>query len=565
MILIVGAVGSGKRAFVCREFGFEPGDIAEAVLDGKPVVAGVERLVREAMCSSSGKSLDSLAVPAAVLGLADELSAKRVVICDEVGWGIVPLDAGERAWREAVGRLCCELALRADVVVRMVCGIPQVIKGEVACGGARMLMADGAEGECTSGASAADCADGAFVHQASHDAVEPTLACGRAGSGVKAATASRDAAEPAFAPELARSGSKTVAVSCDAVARSGEHGDIPTQLSAKPLTPDVSSDFPTSASGRSTLRVTLIRHGATAGNAAHRYIGARTDEPLSPDGCAELVLAAYAAQGGAGTGGTGDAASAVGATATSGAVSAVGAAGIAGTTGAGDAMSVAGAAGAAVPASNGALLPKRVYTSGMLRCEQTAAILFPQAERIAESDLREMDFGVFENRSAADMADDPAYRAWVDGGCEARCPGGEDRDGFVSRCTVAFQRLAVRAMTVDDRHLVLVVHGGTIMALLSALREDYPDYFSVRTAPGGRHELLWDGSCLRPTGGSMPAQGDAGLLQSNLSTAQGDRDSVQSAPDSMRSGSRARSDFDPSQPAASTHSDSHPEGGSLPC
>lgn len=59
------------------------------------------------------------------------LEGKRVVVCDEVGCGIVPLDPDDRAWRERVGRLCCDLAARADAVVRVVCGIPQMIKGEL--------------------------------------------------------------------------------------------------------------------------------------------------------------------------------------------------------------------------------------------------------------------------------------------------------------------------------------------------------------------------------------------------------------------------------------------------
>ena len=64
--------------------------------------------------------------------LIERLAAKAIVTCSEVGAGIVPLDAQERAWREAVGRMSCELASQAETVVRMVCGIPVVLKGELA-------------------------------------------------------------------------------------------------------------------------------------------------------------------------------------------------------------------------------------------------------------------------------------------------------------------------------------------------------------------------------------------------------------------------------------------------
>lgn len=53
----------------------------------------------------------------------------RIVTCDEVGCGVVPLDRADRDWREAVGRLCCALAERADLVVLVTCGLPQVLKG----------------------------------------------------------------------------------------------------------------------------------------------------------------------------------------------------------------------------------------------------------------------------------------------------------------------------------------------------------------------------------------------------------------------------------------------------
>ena len=41
--------------------------------------------------------------------------------------------AAERAAREAAGRLACLLAARADTVVRVCCGLPQLLKGEWPC------------------------------------------------------------------------------------------------------------------------------------------------------------------------------------------------------------------------------------------------------------------------------------------------------------------------------------------------------------------------------------------------------------------------------------------------
>lgn len=115
MILVVGGVCSGKRAYVMDGLGFRPSDLSADPAADVPVAVDVQEAVR----SRDGAELVPL------------LLGKRVVVCDEVGCGIVPLDPDDRAWRERVGRLCCDLAAEAEAVVRVVCGIPQVIKGEL--------------------------------------------------------------------------------------------------------------------------------------------------------------------------------------------------------------------------------------------------------------------------------------------------------------------------------------------------------------------------------------------------------------------------------------------------
>lgn len=63
--------------------------------------------------------------------LADELARYDAVIATEVGSGVVPADAAQRAARERAGRLSCLLAERAEAVVRVLCGIPKVLRGEL--------------------------------------------------------------------------------------------------------------------------------------------------------------------------------------------------------------------------------------------------------------------------------------------------------------------------------------------------------------------------------------------------------------------------------------------------
>ena len=51
-----------------------------------------------------------------------------IVISDEIGNGIVPIDSFEREYRERTGRILVKLAEQADEVVRVICGIGQRIK-----------------------------------------------------------------------------------------------------------------------------------------------------------------------------------------------------------------------------------------------------------------------------------------------------------------------------------------------------------------------------------------------------------------------------------------------------
>ena len=66
-----------------------------------------------------------------VQALADEIYEKNpdlVLVTQEVGYGVVPVDAFDRQYREAVGRVCTKLASYSDKVTRVVCGIGTVIK-----------------------------------------------------------------------------------------------------------------------------------------------------------------------------------------------------------------------------------------------------------------------------------------------------------------------------------------------------------------------------------------------------------------------------------------------------
>ena len=57
-----------------------------------------------------------------------EAHPQAVVVANEVGAGVVPMLAEDRAFREAVGRALCVIAQEAQQVTRCVCGIGMRLK-----------------------------------------------------------------------------------------------------------------------------------------------------------------------------------------------------------------------------------------------------------------------------------------------------------------------------------------------------------------------------------------------------------------------------------------------------
>lgn len=114
MVLVVGGSGQGKLDFARRELGVV--SWSEGALGEADCVYGLQQIVRTLPDARTRVLAWCAAHP------------RGVMICDEVGCGITPLERAERDWREAVGRLCCELASEAEAVYRVSCGLGVRIK-----------------------------------------------------------------------------------------------------------------------------------------------------------------------------------------------------------------------------------------------------------------------------------------------------------------------------------------------------------------------------------------------------------------------------------------------------
>ena len=194
------------------------------------------------------------------------------------------------------------------------------------------------------------------------------------------------------------------------------------------------------------MEILLCRHGTTAGNLLHRHMGI-TDEPLCPQGLAALKAVDETVE--------------------------------------------------------------LVYVTPLQRTQQTAAILFPKARQEIVPGLSEMNFGAFENKNYQELSDNAAYRAWVDGWCEGPCPGGESRKEFCDRTCAAFAQLVDEALKTGAERLVIVAHGGTIMAVGERFALPEKGYFDWKVPNGGVCRFttdpgLWAHRKIRTEGETTP-------------------------------------------------------------
>ncbi len=134
MILIIGGAYQGKLDYAKEEYGLTDADVftceegSTAVGFDEKIVDHFERYILALIKAGQ--------VPERAVGM--QLRANRykgrIVICDDISQGIVPMDKTERAWREGVGRTMVKVAQQADKVVRVFCGIPVVLKDDEAAG-----------------------------------------------------------------------------------------------------------------------------------------------------------------------------------------------------------------------------------------------------------------------------------------------------------------------------------------------------------------------------------------------------------------------------------------------
>lgn len=176
------------------------------------------------------------------------------------------------------------------------------------------------------------------------------------------------------------------------------------------------------------MKIALIRHFPTYGNRQGRYIGV-TDEPLDTEATEELIKKMRISK---------------------------------------------------------MEYPKAdiVVASPMTRCIQTAELLYPNHEIILCHNLKECDFGLFEGKNYQELKDYPEYQRWLKSGGRTPFPKGEGREEFQNRCTAGMEKMIEMLLDQQYHSVAFVVHGGTIMSILSVFDNEKRSFYDWQAKNG---------------------------------------------------------------------------------
>ncbi len=129
------------------------------------------------------------------------------------------------------------------------------------------------------------------------------------------------------------------------------------------------------------------------------------------------------------------------------------------------------------------------FASPATRCVDTLKILYPGADPEVILELAECDFGKWENKTAGELAGDPAFEAWVADGRRGAPPEGESGDIFLRRVCMGFEALVQNLMVKKETSAVLVTHGGVIMSILSVYGLPRASFYDWMCAEGCGYSL----------------------------------------------------------------------------
>ncbi len=127
-----------------------------------------------------------------------------------------------------------------------------------------------------------------------------------------------------------------------------------------------------------------------------------------------------------------------------------------------------------------------VYSSPLVRCLQTAEIIYPNTFIKTVNDIREYDFGIFENKSMEELKNDPEFKKWAGNAMLGAPKGGENKADFDARINSGLQSIISDMMSSRITSAAVVTHGGVIMSWLAkyGIPQKEPMYWASKSGCG---------------------------------------------------------------------------------
>lgn len=140
-----------------------------------------------------------------------------------------------------------------------------------------------------------------------------------------------------------------------------------------------------------------------------------------------------------------------------------------------------------------------LYSTGLVRTEQTLALIYGDASHGTLAQLQEINFGIFEMESHETLQHRDDYQAWISNEFVANVPPqGESYLQFSARIVTALQTLIAQG---EDA--IVVCHGGTISAIMDHIFPE-PKHNTYHWVPTPGHGYTIDLNGDTPTYQSIP-------------------------------------------------------------
>ncbi|SFD02484.1 bifunctional adenosylcobinamide kinase/adenosylcobinamide-phosphate guanylyltransferase [Clostridium uliginosum] len=126
MILVFGGAYNGKLNFVKEKYNLNEEDLFfckdEKLKLSTKAIVGLHIFIKSCIL----KGINPLKFIEDNLNMLDG----KIIVCDEIGSGIVPLKKEDRIWREETGQILQFLSKRSSKVSRIFFGMEEVLKYE---------------------------------------------------------------------------------------------------------------------------------------------------------------------------------------------------------------------------------------------------------------------------------------------------------------------------------------------------------------------------------------------------------------------------------------------------